>query len=418
MPDPNDPRIQQMMAQLQQLMSQSASQGPINWDLARQIAQSQLSNDPAPGSPDRQAVVDALRLADLWLEDATSFPSGMTKSVAWNRGDWIANSTDTWKELAEPLASKMSEALNSLMPEDMRGMLGPMAGLMQGIGSSLFGAQVGQAMAELATEVLSSTEIGLPLGPAGTAALLPGNIKNYAEGMSDVDLDEVRLYLALRETAHHRLYSHVPWLRSHVVGAIEAYASGIHIDESAIESLAADLDFSDSDAMRQIDLGELFRPEDTPAQQAALARLEHILALIGGWVSHVAAQAAGQRLASLGKLTESARRRRATGGPSERTFATLVGLSLSPKRLREATALWEAVTEAKGTEDRDHIWSHPDLIPSPDDLADPKGFAQRDAGMGELDMSIFDQLAVNDPRDEDDGDDDDDDGPDTGGVKA
>ncbi|HIW62034.1 MAG TPA: zinc-dependent metalloprotease [Candidatus Stackebrandtia excrementipullorum] len=408
MPDPNDPRVQQMMAQLQQMMSQSASQGPVNWDLARQIAQSQLSNDPAPSSPDTQAVIDALRLADLWLEDATSLPSGMTKATAWNRGQWVANSADAWKELAEPLADKMTEALNGLMPDDIKGMLGPMAGLMKGIGSSLFGAQVGQAMAELAKEVLSSTEIGLPLGPAGTAALLPGNIKPYAEGMTDVEDGEVRLYLALRETAHHRLYGHVPWLRAHVIGAVEAYASGIHIDEEAIESLAADLDFSDSESMRQIDLSELFRPEDTPAQQAALARLEHILALIGGWVSHVAGKAADNRLASLGKLTESARRRRATGGPSERTFATLVGLNLSPKRLREATALWEAVTAARGVEERDQVWSHPDLIPTPDDLADPDGFAQRDSALSDLDMSIFDQLSVNDPRedkDEDDGSD-------------
>ena len=405
MPDPNDPRVQQMMAQLQQMMSQSASQGPVNWDLARQIAQSQLSNDPAPSSPDTQAVIDALRLADLWLEDSTSLPSGMSKATAWNRGQWVANSADAWKELAEPLADKMSNALNDLMPEDIKGMLGPMAGLMKGIGSSLFGAQVGQAIAELAKEVLSSTEIGLPLGPAGTAALLPGNIREYARNSTDVADDEVRLYVALRETAHHRLYSHVPWLRAHVIGAVEAYASGIHINEAAIESMAADLDFNDSEAMRQVDLGELFRPEDTPAQQAALARLEHILALIGGWVSHVAARAADGRLASLGKLTEAARRRRATGGPSERTFATLVGLDLSPKRLREATALWDAITDAKGIAERDRVWSHPDLIPSQDDLADPQGFAQRDAMASELDMSIFDQLSVNDPRDDDDDDD-------------
>ncbi|WP_147140415.1 zinc-dependent metalloprotease [Stackebrandtia albiflava] len=415
MPDPNDPRVQQMMAQLQQMMSQSASQGPINWDLATQIARSQLQGgDTSPSSTEATAVTDALRLADLWLEDATAFPSGMTVTAAWSRTDWITKSIDTWRELAEPLADKMSEALNGLVPEDMRSMLGPMAGLMKGIGSSLFGAQVGQAMAELSGEVLSSTEVGLPLGPAGTAALLPRNLKRYAEGLTDIGEDEVRLYVALRETAHHRLFGHVPWLRAHVVGAVEAYASGIHIDESAVESLAADLDFSDSEAMRQIDLGELFRPEDTPAQQAALARLEHMLALIGGWVSHVAAQAAGNRLASLGKLTETARRRRATGGPSERTFATLVGLKSNPKRLREATALWEAVTAARGGEERDRVWSHPDLMPSPEDLADPEAFAQRGDALDDLDMSIFEQLSVNDPRDEEgeDGDEP------TGGTRA
>jgi hypothetical protein len=74
-------------------------------------------------------------------------------------------------------------------------------------------------------------------------------------------------------------------------------------------------------------------------------------------------------------LREASRRRRATGGPAEQTFATLVGLELRPRRLREAAALWWGVTEKHGIGVRDNIWSHPDLLPSADDLDDPLGFA-------------------------------------------
>lgn len=397
-----------MMAQLQQFMAQSSAAGPVNWDLARQLANQSLSDDPMVDRLAAEAVDETLRLADLWLENATSFPSGAVDTASWTRKDWVARTVDTWKELAEPLAAKMSQALDGLVPEDVRGMLGPMANLVQGIGATLFGAQLGQAMAELSTEVLTSTEVGLPLGPPGTAVILPTNLKRYADGLSDVELDEVRLYVALRETAHHRLYGHVPWLRAHVVGAVEAYASGIHIDQEAMESLAGELDLSDSEGLQQVDMAKLFRPEDTPAQRAAIARLEHMLALVGGWVTHAAAVAAGQRLPSLDKLTESARRRRASGGPSERTFAALVGLKMSPKKLREAAVLWEKLTEARGVEGRDAVWSHPDLMPSPEDLDDPEAFAERDADLGDLDMSIFDQLSVNDPKGDDepgDGDD-------------
>lgn len=404
--------MQQMMAQLQQFITQQASQGPVNWDLARQLANQHVGDDPMVPRTDREAIDKALRLADLWLESSTTFPTGITTTTAWTRKDWIAHTIDTWRQLAEPLAAKMSEALGELVPEDVRGMLGPMANLMQGIGSTLFGAQLGQSLAELSKEVLSSTDVGLPLGPAGTAVILPANLADYAEGMADIDDDEVRLYVALREAAYHRLFQHVPWLRAHVVGAIESYANGIHIDQSAVESLANDLDFTNQDAMRQIDLGELLRPEDTPAQQAALARLEHVLALVGGWVSHVAAEAAGQRLPSLAKLTESARRRRATGGPSERTFEALVGLKLSPRKLREAGTLWQSITTARGVEGRDAVWAHPDLMPTPEDLAAPDAFAERDNELGEFDMSIFDQLAVNDPRPPKDDDDDNGDEPD------
>lgn len=400
-----------MMAQLQHMMSQQST-GPVNWDLARQLANQQIGDDPMVTTADRSAGDESLRLADLWLENATTLPSGTTTTVSWTRKDWIAHTVDTWKELAEPLASHMADALQELVPEDMRAMLGPMSSLMKGLGSTLFGAQLGQAMASLAGQVITSTEVGLPLGPTGTAALLPANLAEYADGMEDIDVEEVRLYVSLRETAHHRLYGHVPWLRTHILGGVEAYSRGIQIDTSAIEALTGELDFSDAEAMHNVDLGELLRTSDTPQQQAAVARLEHMLALVGGWVSHVAAQAAGDRLPSLSKLTESARRRRATGGPAERTFEALVGMKLSPKKLREATALWQRLTDERGVDGRDAIWSHPDLMPSPEDLDDPEGFASRESGVGELDMSIFDQLAVNDPKpprdeaDEDDGKDD------------
>ncbi len=74
------------------------------------------------------------------------------------------------------------------------------------------------------------------------------------------------------------------------------------------------------------------------------------------------------------KLAEAVRRRRATGGPAERTFATLVGLELRPRRLREAATLWRTLTEARGTQGRDAVWDHPDLLPTADDLDDPEGF--------------------------------------------
>jgi hypothetical protein len=79
------------------------------------------------------------------------------------------------------------------------------------------------------------------------------------------------------------------------------------------------------------------------------------------------------------------RRRRATGGPAERTFATLVGLELRPRRLREATTLWQSLTDgARGIEGRDALWAHPDLLPTADDLDDPAVFVHR----AELDFDI------------------------------
>jgi putative hydrolase len=255
---------------------------------------------------------------------------------------------------------------------------------MRQLGGAMIGSQTGTAVGELAREVVGSSDIGLPLGPEGTAALLPAGVAEFGQGLS-VDADEIRLFLALREAAHQRLFAHVPWLRAHLLGAVEQYASGITVDMARLQQAMPEVDITNPEALQEALSGEgLFRPEDTPAQKAALSRLETALALVEGWVATVVNAAAQGRLTHAGALAEAIRRRRATGGPAERTFATLVGLELRPRRLREAATIWQGLTEARGIDGRDGLWAHPDLLPAADDLENPDAFVH---GQPELDIS-------------------------------
>ena len=68
---------------------------------------------------------------------------------------------------------------------------------------------------------------------------------------------------------------------------------------------------------------------------------------------------------------------RASGGPGERAFSTLVGLELRPRKLREASRLWDAIYREFGAEVRDSIWSHPDQLPQAADLDEPEEFLRQ-----------------------------------------
>ena len=377
-PDPRDPQqVQQLLAQLQHLLSSPGGTGPVNWDLARQVAANELAaaGDPAVTRSQQDAVAEALRLADLWLEPTSAFPSGVRSTAAWNRNEWVFHTLDVWKKLCDPVASRMVSAMNDLVPEGAQGGLGPMQTMVKALGGALFGGQLGHALGSLAAEVLSAGDIGLPLGPAGVAALIPANIDEYGEGLS-IDAEQIKLYVALREAAHQRLFGHVQWLRGHVLTAVETYANGIRVDREAVEEAMSRFDPSDPESVRQLQVEGIFSAESSPEQTAALARLETALALVEGWVCHLVDTAAGGRLPDAVKLAETFRRRRAAGGPAEQTFAALVGLELRPRRLREATALWAALTEHRGVEGRDAVWSHPDLLPTEADFSDPEAFAQ------------------------------------------
>ena len=399
----------------------SYSGGPVNWELAKNLARHAIAakGDPSVLANERTAVTDAVRLADLWLDDVTTFPSGIRKIEAWSKSEWLEATVPVWSTLCEPIAAKAVDAMGSMVafdptqldsdvPEEMRAMLSGMGGLsafapmMRQLGGAMLGGQIGTAIGELAGDMASSTDIGLPLAAEGTAALLPSGVTAFGEGLS-VDIGEVRLFLALREAAHHRLFGHVPWLRQHLLGAVEAYAAGITVDMNKLREAMPDIDINNPEALREALAGEtLFRPEDTPQQKVALARLETALALVEGWVATVVSAAAESRLVHGAALAEAIRRRRATGGPSERTFATLVGLELRPRMLREAAVLWAGLTDARGVDGRDALWAHPDLLPTAEDLEDPDAFVR---GSTDLDISDLEEGASDSgdaaPEDED-----------------
>ena len=250
--------------------------GPVNWDLAKNVARQTVAaeGDPSVLDADRKKVVEAIQLADLWLNEATSFPSGVRTAQAWSRSEWVEATLPVWSQLCDPIAEKAVDALGGMIsgnPEELGGELpaelssalqavtgglGGMAGLgglgamMKRIGGMMVGGQTGAAVGGLAREVVSSTDVGLPLGPEGVAALLPAGVADFGQGLS-VSAEEIRIFLALREAAHHRLFAHVPWLRSRLLAAVEDYARGITVDAAALREAMPQIDPSNPEALRE-----------------------------------------------------------------------------------------------------------------------------------------------------------------------
>ncbi|WP_374946500.1 zinc-dependent metalloprotease [Agreia sp.] len=376
---PSDPAaVQQLMQQLQNAMRTSGD--GIDWQVATKQAnefagQSSLSVTDAQ----RTELDGALRIAALWLDEVTGVTELASPPAYLTRQQWTTATMPVWSQLAEPVALSIADALTAVLkdqaPEEMAGMLAGASKLMRNLGGALFAVQLGQVVGQLSTEVVSGGDVGIPLFEDQTAALVPQNIASFSEGL-DIPLDQVQLYLAVRELAHARLFRHAKWLRLHLITSITEFARGIRIDTERLEELAEGFDPSNPEELRQAVVSGALIPPKTEAQQHALTRLETMLALIEGWVDVVTAQAT-TRLPSRDAVAETVRRRRATGGPAESAFSTLIGLELRPRRLREAAFMWQAVTDAVGSDVRDELWSHPDLVPTPDDIDDPAALVAR-----------------------------------------
>lgn len=372
-------------------MGQGAQSGPVNYDIAANLAWQQVGSFTPMLDKEASAVADSVRLAELWLDEQTTLPAGITTTAAWTPVDWLENTMPTWRTLCDPIAEQMARGMTDNLPEEARAMAGPMMGMLGQLSGSMYGSQLGQGLGTLAKDVLTSTDVGLPLAPDNTAVLLPEAIARFSEGL-DLPAQEIIVFLAAREAAHVRLFAHVPWLKQRLLATVEEYARGISIDFSGMQDFAQGVDpqelLTNPEKMEEL-MGSAaaFEPKTTPEQQAALTRLETLLALIEGWVETVVSASLGDRIPSTPALTETMRRRRATGGPAEQTFATLIGLDLRPRKLREAADLWRKLTEAADITGRDGVWGHPDLLPDADDLDSPAGFIDSIIGGG---SSTFD----------------------------
>lgn len=401
---PNDPAFMaRLMSQLQNAVNRSGD--GIDWSLATEQAtsignQSALETTPAKVS----SLEQAFHVAALWLDEVAYVAELTVAPRLMTRAEWARASMPVWTQLAEPVAASIADSLTKVLgeqaPEEMRDMLAGASEVMRSVGGALFAMQLGQVVGQLSTEVVSGGDVGIPLLDDQQAALIPQNVAAFGEGL-DVDDDQVQLYLAVRELAHARLFRHARWLRLHLITSIREFSQGISIDTSRLEELAVDFDPANPEQLQDAMRSGALIPPKSDEQLAALARLETTLALIEGWVDVVTAKAT-ERLPKSDAIAEMVRRRRAAGGPAESAFATLVGLELRPRRLREAAAMWQAVSDSVGGEKRDGLWAHPDIVPTSDDIDDPQALIARlTAGEPELDdvdRAIADLL--NDDRDD------------------
>src|SRR5690625_2012484 len=345
-PSMMDPQmIQNMMQQFQFMMHSSDEEGPVKWDLAKQTArQTVAGQDPSVGSFAAKEISDALRLADSWLDQATTIEAANVPVVSWSRAEWVESTMENWRKMTEPVVRSLSEALTRAIteqlpgqiPEELQGALGNMEPMMRNLGGSMFGLQLGHAIGELAQEVLSGTDTGFPVA-GQRMAMVPVNIEEFGDGL-DIEPEQVRIYVALREAARMRLYANSPWLARDLTAMVQQYAAGITIDVSATEDAVQTLDPLDPESMNQMFSSSMFIPEPEGAQKAAIEQLETLLALVEGWVDVVVTQAA-KPLESADALREMINRRRASGGPAEHAFGSLVGLDLRPRRLNDAAEL-------------------------------------------------------------------------------
>ena len=397
----------------------------VNWDAAVEVAASRLPSFTPTSAAQAQKVREQLSVADLWLDTATTLSPTASERVAWTPREWIQATIPAWQRLTEPVIANVVRAFTEAIAEqferqgidteEMKAsaaipgigqIIGPMDpdSLLKNLAAGLFAVQIGQAMGQIAQVAFGSTDIGIPLAKEKIMGLVPVNITNFAQDL-EITEEEVGQYLAVREAAHARLFHSVPWLRHKLSRLLARYAQEIRIDPEAIDRSVRDLQdrlqeqMGEQEGLIGLPLGnfdpanlglglpvDIFASEETATQRQAMEDLQTVLALIEGWVDEVSTRACMPNLAHVIQLRELLRRRRATTSPIEKVLKPLIGMELRPKYSRQAASLWSRLLNEQGMRQRDQVWSHPDMIPTLQDLTDPESFMSQSGEEPEKDQ--------------------------------
>jgi putative hydrolase len=375
--------LQQIGAMMQRADS-TEDNGAVSWTTIRETARSTIFEDSDSSILDSQktAATQAMQLAQTWVDAVTSFPTNTTTLNSWSRSEWLEATIPAWQPLIDPVAEGMQRTMVDLnqqlpagmeVPAEMKAMLEPIMAMAKKMAAVSTGMQIGKGLGALSAELLAASDIPVALTPNCEPAVFPNAISKFAADYG-LPVAEAMLFICVREAAFQRLMAANPWLQREVGDLVASYARGIEFDADRIQELMGQIDPADPSSMQELLESGAFEPTRTAAQERALQQLEFRLALVEGWVQLLAQTAVAGRLEAATALGEIFVRRQISGGPTGKAFANLVGLQLDTVLIRKALLFWQDFTEQAGSDKRDWVWTHPDLLPSKSDFQDPHDY--------------------------------------------
>jgi putative hydrolase len=377
-----------LFRELQRVMS--ASSGPVQWELARQLAVATAAEegaDPEPDASEAAAFDDALRLAELQVLDLTAFPppAEVFHVQLVRRATWIAAAMDAYTPLVEQAAQRMVDALGRALAEapDLQeegeqsealaamGISSPQVLIAQ-LGPLLQATQVGQVFGFLAGRVLGDYDVGIPREATGPLRIVLANVEKLERDWS-LDAREFRTYVALHQTVH-RLQFAQPWLASHTKTAIDDFLGSMQIDVEEIRARFSSLSPTDPEAFQNAfadDDGSMFGVVLDDEQRLKLDRIRALLGAIEGYGDHVAATIGARLLGTFPQIEEAMRRHR-EDEEFDPMFARLLGVDVGRQHAELGRSFCSTVVELTDEPTLTRMWASADALPGLAELEEPR----------------------------------------------
>src|SRR4051794_35869658 len=377
------------------------STGPVNWEVARQVAeQVALEGRPEPSvaAADHTQLEELAHAAQTLVVGETGLAAAFATALTTvGPKGWVDLHLVALRPVLEVLATTLGETMKQAgddvdadepTPEEMAGSpfaamagIGGMGNMLGMLAPALLGVQAGSMIGYLAQHALGRYDLPLPTGSAPTDRTSGGDAPSLCFVVANIDTfeaewslprDDLRFYVALHETVHAATRS-VPWVRGRLVELAVDYVSSYEIDPSAFEAEFGMIDPEDPEAMQRMTENpeRVLGAMQSPRQTAPREELQRLTSVIEGYADLVLARIGKRLIPTFDQIHEAMQRHRVERGEAERFIETLLGLKLERAHYEQGQAFVDGVVERGGIEGLNRLWESESMLPTPNELAAP-----------------------------------------------
>ncbi|WP_035847957.1 zinc-dependent metalloprotease [Cryptosporangium arvum] len=351
----------------------------VDWDLAVSTAATLTGGGPRVSVTEAADVVLELRrLTDVAEQHVANY-TGLSARVdhppvqVVDRTDWVRTNVEGLQVVMDPVIEKL-QAASPPKPT----AFGPVGTAVKVVGQKATGVQVGTILGFFSSKVLGQYEVFS--GAPGRLLLVAPNVVEIERKLG-VDPTDFRLWVCLHEVTHRTQFTAVPWLRDHFLSEVSAFVDATDLDPEALADRVRNGISALADSVRNPDSkASVLDLVQTPAQRAVVDRLTALMTLVEGHAEFVMDGVGPDVVPTVESIRARFNQRRAARNPLDKLVRRLLGIEVKMRQYAEGRKFVAEVVERVGMGGFNLIWTSPETLPRPGEIADPDAWVARVVG--------------------------------------
>lgn len=371
------------------MMKALAGQGPLNWDMARQVA-FMSAGGADPSSASAVNVDPASRIAVEQLAPVAQMHVDAILQIDTDREplavdcvtpvQWCHHTLEAYKPVLDLLASALAappvDSTDSFDTGVDSGdpMSAMMTSLMGAMAPAMLGLAVGSMVGQLAARAFGQYDLLLPREASQPVRVVVGNVDAFADDWS-LPRSDMRMWVLAHEFCAHRILG-VPHVRDALLAMVQSHVRAFRADPSAVIEKMTNVDIDTDNPMAAIqntlsDPALLLGAVISPEQQAMRPAFDALLAALVGLLDWSVDSVTTRLLGGSGAVSEAVRRRRIEETASNRFVEHLLGIHHTRDIVERGRHFVSGVLERSNADALLTMLNRPDALPTPAELDAP-----------------------------------------------